>query len=176
LTPHGNTLGRGALAVDFLNPFARPVAAGDFCVLDIHGPVSLRGVFWIRSAGIVHTNYHEYFRHAAGLEAYRIRYAIGFVFAVVALSISVVSFPMLLDRNVGAPAAVLTSVRTVLANPFTMALWGLIIAAILAIGFLLLFVGLAIAVPILAHSSWHLYRRVVPKISNGVLDDASAMG
>jgi uncharacterized membrane protein len=42
-----------------------------------------------------------------------------------------------------------------------MALWGLIIAAVLAIGFLLLFVGLAIAIPILAHSSWHLYRRVV---------------
>jgi uncharacterized membrane protein len=102
--------------------------------------------------------------------------AIGFVFAVVALSISVVSFPLLLDRDVGVPVAVQTSVRAVLANPFAMALWGLIIAAILAIGFLLLFVGLAIAVPILAHSSWHLYRRVVPKISNGVLDDASAMG
>ena len=40
-----------------------------------------------------------------------------------------------------------------------MALWGLIVAAILAIGFLLLFVGLAVVVPILAHSSWHLYRR-----------------
>ena len=102
--------------------------------------------------------------------------AIGFIFAVVVLSISVVSFPLLLDRDVGVPVAVQTSVRAVLANPFAMALWGLIIAAILAIGFLLLFVGLAIAVPILAHSSWHLYRRVVPKISNGVLDDASAMG
>lgn len=87
--------------------------------------------------------------------------AIGFVFAVVALSISVVSFPLLLDRDLGALAAVQTSIRAVLANPFTMAVWGLIIAAILAIGFLLLFVGLAVAVPILAHASWHLYRRVV---------------
>jgi uncharacterized membrane protein len=102
--------------------------------------------------------------------------AIGFIFAVVSLSVSVVSFPMLLDRDVGVPVAVQTSVRAVLANPFAMALWGLIIAAILAIGFLLLFVGLAIAVPILAHSSWHLYRRVVPKIRDGALDDASAMG
>jgi uncharacterized membrane protein len=102
--------------------------------------------------------------------------AIGFIFAVVALSISVVSFPLLLDRDVGVRVAVQTSVRAVLANPFAVALWGLIIAAILAIGFLLLFVGLAIAVAILAHSSWHLYRRVVPKISDGVLDDASAMG
>jgi uncharacterized membrane protein len=87
--------------------------------------------------------------------------AIGFVFAVVALSISVVSFPLLLDRDVDVPVAILTSVRAVLTNPFTMAQWGLIVASILAIGFLLLFVGLAIAVPVLAHSSWHLYRKVV---------------
>jgi uncharacterized membrane protein len=87
--------------------------------------------------------------------------AIGFVFAVVALSISVVSFPLLLDRDVGTLVAVQTSVMSVLANPFTMAVWGLIIAAVLAIGILLLFVGLAVAVPILAHASWHLYRRVV---------------
>ena len=86
---------------------------------------------------------------------------IGFIFAVVALSISVVSFPLLLDRDVGVPVAVQTSVKAVLANPFTMALWGLIVASILAIGFLLMFVGLAVAVPILAHSSWHLYRKVV---------------
>ena len=85
----------------------------------------------------------------------------GFVFAVVVLSISVVSFPLLLDRDVGVPVAVQTSVRAVLRNPFTMALWGLIVAALLAIGFLLLFVGLAVAVPILGHSTWHLYRRVV---------------
>jgi len=87
--------------------------------------------------------------------------AIGFIFAVVALSISVVSFPLLLDRDVGVPVAVQTSVRAVWDNPFTMALWGLIVAATLVIGFLLLFVGLAVSVPILAHSSWHLYRKVV---------------
>lgn len=87
--------------------------------------------------------------------------AIGFIFAVVALSISVVSFPLLLDHDVEAPVAIQTSIRAVLTNPFTMALWGLIVAALLAVGFLLLFVGLAVVVPVLAHSSWHLYRRVV---------------
>jgi uncharacterized membrane protein len=86
--------------------------------------------------------------------------AIGFVFAVVALSISVVSFPLLLDRDVEVPVAVLTSVKAVWENPFTMALWGLIVAT----SFLLLFVGLAVAVPILAHSSWHLYRKVVEPV------------
>ncbi|MGH6841887.1 MAG: DUF2189 domain-containing protein, partial [Methylocella sp.] len=86
---------------------------------------------------------------------------IGAAFAVVVLSISVVSFPLLLDRDVGLAAAVLTSLRAVRENPFTMAIWGLIVAAFLAIGFLLLFVGLAVTVPILAHATWHLYRRVV---------------
>ena len=87
--------------------------------------------------------------------------AIGLLFAVVALSISVVSFPLLLDRDVDVPVAILTSVRAVLTNPFTMALWGIIVASILAIGFLLLFIGLSVAVPILGHSTWHLYRKVV---------------
>jgi uncharacterized membrane protein len=87
--------------------------------------------------------------------------AIGCVFAVVVLSISVISFPLLLDRDVGLAVAVLTSLKAVRENPVTMAIWGLIVAAVLAIGFLLLFVGLAVAVPILAHASWHLYRKVV---------------
>jgi uncharacterized membrane protein len=87
--------------------------------------------------------------------------AIGCVFAVVVLSISVISFPLLLDRDVGLAVAILTSLRAVRENPVTMAIWGLIVAAVLAIGFLLLFVGLAVAVPILAHASWHLYRKVV---------------
>ena len=89
--------------------------------------------------------------------------AIGFLFAIVVLSISVVSFPLLLDRDGGVPVAIYTSIRAVLKNPYTMALWGLIVAAVLAFGFLLLFIGLAVAVPILAHSTWHLYRRVVDR-------------
>ena len=86
---------------------------------------------------------------------------IGFVFAVVVLSISVVSFPLLLDRNVGVAVAVRTSVKAVLANPLTMALWGLIVAVSLVLGFLFAFVGLAFMLPILAHANWHLYRKVV---------------
>jgi uncharacterized membrane protein len=89
--------------------------------------------------------------------------AIGFGFAVVVLSISVVSFPLLLDRDVGAAVAVQTSVRAVLANPVMMAAWGLIVAGALLIGSLPLFVGLAIVVPVLGHATWHLYRRVVER-------------
>lgn len=88
-------------------------------------------------------------------------HAVGFVFAVAVLSISVVSFPLLLDRNVGVAVAVHTSVRAVLASPLTMGLWGLIVAVSLGLGFLLAFIGLAYVVPVLAHASWHLYRKAV---------------
>lgn len=91
--------------------------------------------------------------------------ALGLIYAVISLSLSVVSFPLLLDRDVGVTAAVYTSVRAVLKNPGPMALWGLIIIVSVAVGFLLLFVGLAVVMPVLAHASWHLYRRVVQNVA-----------
>jgi uncharacterized membrane protein len=86
---------------------------------------------------------------------------VGFLFALVAFAISVVAFPLLIDRNIGATAAAVTSVKAVLRNPLTMALWGLIVAAALLIGSLPLFVGLAVVIPVLGHSTWHLYRKVI---------------
>jgi uncharacterized membrane protein len=86
---------------------------------------------------------------------------IGFLFALLALMVSVVSFPLLLDRNVGPAIAILTSFRSVVANPVTMALWGVIVAAGLMIGFATCFLGLAIIVPVLGHATWHLYRKVI---------------
>jgi uncharacterized membrane protein len=88
---------------------------------------------------------------------------VGFLFALVTLVISAISFPLLLDRDVGAWVAVETSVRAALANPFTMAVWGLIVAALLVLGSLPFFVGLAVVVPVLGHATWHLYRRVVER-------------
>ena len=87
--------------------------------------------------------------------------AVGFVFALVAMAISVVSFPLLLDREVGLDTAVRTSVRAVTANPKVMAVWGLVVAAGLVIGSLSLFVGLAVGLPVLGHATWHLYRKLV---------------
>jgi uncharacterized membrane protein len=86
---------------------------------------------------------------------------VGFLFAVLVLTISVVSFPLLLDRDVGAAVAVATSIRAVLANPVMMALWGLIVAALLVIGSLPFFFGLTIVLPVLGHATWHLYRKIV---------------
>jgi uncharacterized membrane protein len=88
-------------------------------------------------------------------------HALGFVFAAAVFIIGVISFPLLLDRDCGAACAVQTSVRAVMANPRTMALWAAIIAALLMIGSLPLLVGLAVVMPILGHASWHLYRRTV---------------
>jgi uncharacterized membrane protein len=87
--------------------------------------------------------------------------AIGFLFAVGVLMISVVSFPMILDRNVSVPTAVVTSVRAVLANPRVMALWGLVVVVGLVLGALPAFAGLAVVIPVLGHATWHLYRRTV---------------
>ncbi|KQV31335.1 DUF2189 domain-containing protein [Rhizobium sp. Root1204] len=87
--------------------------------------------------------------------------AVGFVFAVIVLSTVVVSFPLLLDRDVGVVAAVETSVRVTLANPVPVAVWGLIVAAGLVIGSIPVFVGLAVIMPILGHATWHLYRKLV---------------
>src|SRR5215468_6766996 len=87
--------------------------------------------------------------------------AIGFLFAVVAFALSVVSFPLLLDRNVGVVAAIITSLRAVLRNPIAMAVWGIFVAGLLVIGSLPLFLGLAVVVPVLGHSTWHLYRKLI---------------
>jgi len=97
----------------------------------------------------------------AGRELIIVGNVVGFFFALLVLVISAVSFPMLLDRDVSVGTAVRTSVRAVIANPLTMAVWGLIIAAALFLGSLPLFFGLAVVFPILGHATWHLYRRVV---------------
>jgi uncharacterized membrane protein len=86
---------------------------------------------------------------------------VGFLFAVVALCVSVVSFPLMLDRHATAIDAIRTSLRAVMKNPFAMAAWGLIVAVLLVIGSLPFFVGLAIVLPVLGHATWHLYRKVV---------------
>jgi uncharacterized membrane protein len=86
---------------------------------------------------------------------------VGFLFAVVALCVSVVAFPLMLDRHTTAIDAIRTSLRSVKENPIPMAVWGLIVAMLLVIGSLPFFVGLAVVLPVLGHATWHLYRKVV---------------
>jgi uncharacterized membrane protein len=86
---------------------------------------------------------------------------VGFLFALVALCISVVSFPIMLDRHTGAGEAMVTSLRAVAMNPVPMAAWGLIVAVLLVAGSVPFFLGLAIVIPVLGHATWHLYREVI---------------
>ncbi len=104
---------------------------------------------------------HDVLTTRAGWNLIVLGNGVGFLFAVAVLTISVVSFPLLLDRDVGAAVALLTSIRFVLKNPLTMAAWGLIVAALLFVGALPAFLGLTIVMPVLGHASWHLYRKAV---------------
>jgi len=90
---------------------------------------------------------------------------VGLLFAILALCISVVSFPLLLERHGTIPQAMLTSFKVVANNPFTMAVWGIIVTGLLVLGSLPAFVGLAVVIPVLGHATWHLYRKTVEPIS-----------
>jgi len=86
---------------------------------------------------------------------------IGAAIAMFVFSITVVSVPMLVDRDVDFVTAMLTSVRCVIANPFVMCAWAALIGLLLGLSILSGFVGLFVILPVLGHASWHLYRRTV---------------
>jgi uncharacterized membrane protein len=108
----------------------------------------------------------DVFTTPAGWRLIVVGTGIGFLFAVAALSIGAISFPLLLDRDVGAAVALATSIRVVAENLVTMALWGFIVAALLVIGSIPFFLGLTVVMPVLGHATWHLYRRAVEPDAN----------
>ncbi|WP_315720257.1 MULTISPECIES: DUF2189 domain-containing protein [unclassified Bradyrhizobium] len=85
----------------------------------------------------------------------------GFLFALLALCLSIVSFPLMLDRHAGALEAVVTSLRVAAQNPIPVATWGLIVAVLLVAGTIPFFLGLAVVIPVLGHATWHLYREAI---------------
>jgi uncharacterized membrane protein len=119
---------------------------------------------WLVVAQVIYTNTlgplppasvaeftRDVFTTGAGWTMIVVGIGVGFLFAVMTLAISVVSFPLLLDRNAGIGMAV------------SMSLSGLIVACGLVVGSLPLFIGLVVVLPVLGHAIWHLYRRVVPR-------------
>lgn len=88
---------------------------------------------------------------------------VGFCFAALALALSVVSFPLMLDRDVGLVPALETSLRVTRSNPLAVALWGLIVASALILGSLPVFFGLAVVIPVLGHATWRLYRKAIER-------------
>ncbi|MGB8621467.1 MAG: DUF2189 domain-containing protein [Paracoccaceae bacterium] len=145
------------------------------------GPIVVMGVYllllfviWMAAANYIHSMtmgpepaatpmafLHDMFATRGGWAMIAIQIPVGFVFAAVVLVISVVSFPLMLEHDIGLPMAVVTSVRVARRNPVTIAAWGLIVAVGLALGSLPLFLGLIVVMPILGHANWHLYRRAV---------------
>jgi uncharacterized membrane protein len=85
----------------------------------------------------------------------------GAVFAVIMLGIGLVSFPLALDRDVTTWQALTTAFRAMAQNPAVVFIWGALVAVMLALGTLPALLGLALVMPILGHSTWHMYRRLV---------------
>lgn len=110
---------------------------------------------------------HAVFTTPAGWMLLIVGNGIGFVFAVAALILGVVSFPLLVDRPAGPTAAAQASVAlrasaaAVWANKGPMVVWGAIVAGGLILGSIPLLVGLAVVMPILGHATWHLYRKLI---------------
>jgi len=106
---------------------------------------------------------HDTFTTNAGWAMIAIGCGVGFLFALLVLAIGTISFPLLVDRDVGLDTAIATSLRVFVANPGIMAVWGLIVAGSLVIGSAPLFLGLIIVLPVLGHATWHLYRKAVAR-------------
>ena len=138
----------------------------------------LFGIFtvWLVTAQTIYTNFlgevfprsmslflQQVFATPEGMQLILWGNLTGLGFALVVLAITVVTFPMLLDRDCGAVAAMVASIRATFVNPIPVLLWGLIVAASLVIGTIPLFIGLALVIPILGHATWHLYRKLIAR-------------
>ena len=88
---------------------------------------------------------------------------VGLAFAALVVGISVVSLPMLVDCDISASEAVTTSWRAAKANAGVLFRWGVIVAALLVVGSIPLFIGLAVVLPWLGYATWHLYTRMVDR-------------
>ena len=92
--------------------------------------------------------------------------AVGAALSLILFSLTVVSFPLLLDRDVDFVTAMITSVRAVVTSPVPMIGWAAVIVVLLVVSALPYFLGLLVTLPVLGHATWHLYRRiVVPVVS-----------
>jgi uncharacterized membrane protein len=120
-------------------------------------------LIWVRSASMVHI----FFPSTSSMEIMdwvkflSIGSAIGAVFATVVFCLGAFSIPMIMDRDVDAITAVITSINAVLKNKAVMVVWGLLIVILILIGIATLFIGFAILLPIVGHASWHAYREVI---------------
>lgn len=123
--------------------------------------VSTLGTAVPEAAASIGTFLQATFTTSAGWQMIIVGNLVGLVFALLALGLTVVSFPMVVDQAVGPGEAMRTSFRVARQNPVTVAVWGLVVVAMLILGSLPAFIGLAVVLPVLGYSTWHLYTRAV---------------
>jgi len=99
-----------------------------------------------------------------GLMFLAIGNAVGAALSLILFSLTVVSFPLLLDRDVDFVTAMVTSVRAVVTSPLPMIGWAAVIVVLLIVSALPYFLGLLVTLPVLGHATWHLYRRIVEPV------------
>ena len=103
----------------------------------------------------------QVFTTAYGLWFLLVGNGVGAIIALIVFSFTAVSPPLIVDRDVDFVTALTTSVKTVIANPRPMLAWAIVIGADLAISFVTLFVALLVIFPVLGHTTWHLYRKLI---------------
>lgn len=103
----------------------------------------------------------EFLKTGSGLMMLLVGGMVGGLMALAFYSITVISLPMLVDREVDFLTAIIVSLATVRSNTVVMLLWGFIIATSLFAAMLPAFLGLLVVLPVLGHATWHLYRRAV---------------
>jgi uncharacterized membrane protein len=92
--------------------------------------------------------------------------AVGAALSLILFSLTVVSFPLLLDRDVDFVTAMITSVRAVVTSPLPMIGWAVLIVILLAVSAMPYFLGLVVTLPVLGHTTWHLYRRIIAPVAS----------
>ena len=94
--------------------------------------------------------------------------AVGAALSLILFSLTVVSFPLLLDRDVDFVTAMVTSVRAVVTSPVPMIGWAAVIVVLLAVSAIPYFLGLVVTLPVLGHATWHLYRRIIAPVAGAI--------
>ncbi len=132
----------------------------------------LAGTFWVLISAVLIalfvqapiTGVESFVRHVVIAEdsnLFLIWVGLGGLLASLVFAATVVAVPLLLDRDVEIPTAMLASVQAVAENPLPMALWAALIMLLTLIGMAPLLLGLVLAIPVLGHASWHAYTDLV---------------
>ncbi|WP_374493038.1 DUF2189 domain-containing protein [Zoogloea sp.] len=95
------------------------------------------------------------------LEFLLVYFGVGFVFALLVFAVSVVSIPLMLDRNQDAITSMLASIRALAENPAPLLVWAALIVGLTLLGFMSFHIGLAVLMPLVGHATWHAYRDIV---------------